>query len=124
MRTIFRSIIRLIKFQKEGEISDSCLKDLLTTSFGNNELDELINNFPLALILPLGPSATILPETCKFAVGLIPLKIEILSPFMYNKGAVPIPPADGSIANGYNCTGLQISFKLPQEQRKNKESNR
>ena len=66
---------------------------------------------PLALILPLGPSATILPETCKFAVGLIPLKIEILSSFIYNKGAVAIPPAVGSIASGYKAVAEELLIK-------------
>jgi len=56
---------------------------------------------PLALILPLGPSATILPEICKFAVGLIPLKIEILSSFIKILGVVPVPVIDPSIASAY-----------------------
>ena len=66
---------------------------------------------PEAVICPLGPSATILPETCKFAVGLIPPKIEILSSLINNKGAVPIPPADGSIANGYKAVAEELLIK-------------
>ena len=40
----FRSIIRLINFKNKEEISDKCIKNLLETSFNNNDIETLINN--------------------------------------------------------------------------------